>query len=161
MMYCIHNSASLRGVCTSYITQLRFIMYDVKLTHLSCPSGINIFVYYTNLHPIQSQVKYNRRCVVSIKANVRSFQDKVYKPANVESTIGSSGVTVQVGTNYFNVTVKDNMPFYQYRVDFLPEVIPVYSITVVPPYSAIIGAVLGGTTVHHKPPKTDTYSTGT
>ena len=30
MMY-IHNSASLRGVCTSYITQLRFVMYDVIL----------------------------------------------------------------------------------------------------------------------------------
>ena len=30
MMY-IHNLASLRGVCTSYITQLRFVMYDVIL----------------------------------------------------------------------------------------------------------------------------------
>ena len=30
MMY-IHNSALLRGVCTSFITQLRFVMYDVFL----------------------------------------------------------------------------------------------------------------------------------
>ena len=39
MMY-IHNSASLRGVCTSYITQLRFVMYDVIFTHLIFASGV-------------------------------------------------------------------------------------------------------------------------
>ena len=38
MMY-IHNSASLRGVWTSYITQLRFVMYDISFTHLSFASG--------------------------------------------------------------------------------------------------------------------------
>ena len=40
MIYIIHNSASLRGVCTLYITQLRFVMYDVIFKHLSFASGV-------------------------------------------------------------------------------------------------------------------------
>ena len=53
MMY-IHNSASLRGVCTSYITQLRFVMYDVIFTHLSfayqlCTNVITLFYIITYL----------------------------------------------------------------------------------------------------------------
>lgn len=46
----------------------------------------------------------------------------VTKPATIQSKAGTSGNTLKLSANYFQLTKKPTWELYQYRVDFKPEI---------------------------------------